>query len=235
MRPSNAAFDSTVRPRKQSNEPPVAPSLGPNAFFLASESDLAQRGSGTFTSAQDTSPVRTLQETIEEVTRPTRTTPSRATPQVRPDGSRRRSTIRPRSIEELRHEATRQQASTTTLPTGTGILTPSLPASHGPSLPSSPKSFSSRSLPKSDDDFTHDDSSSQAVESEEEGEDVAEQTRASAASLQDSAPQLIMPSIKMPSRRPFTERGKQLGKFKVMVVGSPGVYCCLLPTRRSTR
>ncbi|KAI1094726.1 hypothetical protein F5B19DRAFT_444517 [Rostrohypoxylon terebratum] len=38
-----------------------------------------------------------------------------------------------------------------------------------------------------------------------------------------SAPQLVMPSIKMPSRRPFTETGKSLGRLKVLVAGDSGV------------
>jgi hypothetical protein len=38
------------------------------------------------------------------------------------------------------------------------------------------------------------------------------------------ASQLIMPSIKMPSRRPFTERGKAMGRFKVLLAGSPGRF-----------
>lgn len=227
MRPSSAAFDASARPRKKSIEQPIALSSGtaagpgPSAFFLASESDLARRSSNTSTSSpsHDTSRVRTLKETIEDASQQTRTSPTRAaattTTTQRRDGSRRRSTIRPRSIEELRYEAIRQQASTTTPPTS--ILNPSLPTSQAPSLPSSPKSFSSRSLPKSDDDY-----SSQAVESEDE--DQAEQAASLSASMQDSALQLIMPSIRMPSRRPFTERGKQLGKFKIMVVGSRGMY-----------
>jgi hypothetical protein len=37
-----------------------------------------------------------------------------------------------------------------------------------------------------------------------------------------SAPQLVMPSIKMPSRRPFTERGKNMGRLKVMIAGDSG-------------
>lgn len=37
-----------------------------------------------------------------------------------------------------------------------------------------------------------------------------------------SAPQLIMPSIKMPSRRPFTEAGKNMGRLKIMVAGDTG-------------
>ncbi|KAL2287759.1 hypothetical protein FJTKL_05108 [Diaporthe vaccinii] len=38
-----------------------------------------------------------------------------------------------------------------------------------------------------------------------------------------SAPQLVMPSIKMPSRRPFTDGGKRLGRLKVLVAGDSGV------------
>jgi hypothetical protein len=39
-----------------------------------------------------------------------------------------------------------------------------------------------------------------------------------------SAPQLVMPSIKMPSRRPFTERGKNMGRLKVLIAGDSGMY-----------
>ncbi|KUI58804.1 Septin-7 [Cytospora mali] len=38
-----------------------------------------------------------------------------------------------------------------------------------------------------------------------------------------SAPQLVMPSIKMPSRRPFTDEGKRIGRLKVLVAGDSGV------------
>lgn len=38
-----------------------------------------------------------------------------------------------------------------------------------------------------------------------------------------SAPQLIMPSIKMPSRRPFTETGKAMGRLKVLIAGDSGI------------
>ncbi|KAK4222210.1 Septin-1 [Podospora fimiseda] len=43
--------------------------------------------------------------------------------------------------------------------------------------------------------------------------------------MQDSgsAPQLVMPSIKMPSRRPFTSEGKAMGRLKVLVAGDGGV------------
>lgn len=45
-----------------------------------------------------------------------------------------------------------------------------------------------------------------------------------------SAPQLIMPSIRMPSRRPFTEEGKRIGRLKVLVAGDSGT---LAPTAAS--
>lgn len=44
------------------------------------------------------------------------------------------------------------------------------------------------------------------------------------SSMMDSgtAPQLVMPSIKMPSRRPFTDEGKRIGRLKVLVAGDSG-------------
>lgn len=37
-----------------------------------------------------------------------------------------------------------------------------------------------------------------------------------------STPQLIMPSIKMPSRRPFTDKGRRMGHFRVLLAGESG-------------
>ncbi|CAK7273698.1 hypothetical protein SEPCBS57363_005784 [Sporothrix epigloea] len=39
-----------------------------------------------------------------------------------------------------------------------------------------------------------------------------------------SAPHLVMPSIKMLSRRPFTEEGKNMGRLKVLLAGESGKY-----------
>ena len=72
----------------------------------------------------------------------------------------------------------------------------------------------SRSLRPSEADSI-DDAASQAIMSDEE--DGIEPP-----STQDSVPQLIMPSIQMPSRRPFTENGKRIGRLKVLVAGAPG-------------
>ncbi|RMD42450.1 hypothetical protein DV735_g2656, partial [Chaetothyriales sp. CBS 134920] len=78
--------------------------------------------------------------------------------------------------------------------------TPSPLASGRVSLPSSPESLSSRSVQASDDN------ASQAI----------------ASTVRDSQPELIMPSIKMPSRRPFTRRGTSLTRFKILVAGRKG-------------
>ncbi|KAL8388553.1 hypothetical protein RB595_009052 [Gaeumannomyces hyphopodioides] len=45
------------------------------------------------------------------------------------------------------------------------------------------------------------------------------------ASMEDSesSPQLVMPSIKMPSRRPFSQEGKAIGRLKVLIAGESGI------------
>lgn len=63
-----------------------------------------------------------------------------------------------------------------------------------------------------------DDIASQAIMSSGEEEGNTE----SALMDSGSAPQLVMPSIKMPSRRPFTESGKNMGRLKVLVAGDSG-------------
>ena len=105
------------------------------------------------------------------------------------------------------------------------------------SMPSSPKSFSNRSSRPSDEE-SMDEGGSQAIASSED-DDVEPQSQ---SSIQGSAPQLIMPSIKMPSRRPFTERGKSLGRLKVLIAGDTGMrmripegatdYIMLIPINR---
>ena len=85
----------------------------------------------------------------------------------------------------------------------------------GISSPNSPKSTSTRSVRPSDDE-SGDETASQAVISS--GEDENELP----SDVQDSSPQLIMPSIKIPSRRPFTERGKAIGRLKILVAGESG-------------
>ena len=87
----------------------------------------------------------------------------------------------------------------------------------GSSAPESPKSFSTRSLRHSDSESAIDETGSQALVSGGEDDDEAQ------SSPENSAPQLIMPSIKMPSRRPFTEKGKNMGRLKVLIAGRSGM------------
>ncbi|PWY74655.1 hypothetical protein BO83DRAFT_311578 [Aspergillus eucalypticola CBS 122712] len=86
------------------------------------------------------------------------------------------------------------------------------------SLPSSPKSTSNQSMRHLDEISITDDLSSQAVASGDEDND----SRSVHNPDHDSTSQFIMPSIKMPSRRPFTSRGKSLGRFKILVAGDSG-------------
>lgn len=67
--------------------------------------------------------------------------------------------------------------------------------------------------------------SEHAISSDEEEEEEKETLPRSTLDMMESgsAPQLVMPSIKMPSRRPFTETGKNMGHLKVLVAGRSGV------------
>ncbi|KAG2415781.1 hypothetical protein HFD88_006973 [Aspergillus terreus] len=87
-----------------------------------------------------------------------------------------------------------------------------------PSLPSSPKSISNQSARNLDDISIADDMSSQAVASGEEDNE----SRPVPDLGSDNSSQLIMPMIKMPSRRPFTDHGKALGRLKLLIAGVSG-------------
>lgn len=66
-------------------------------------------------------------------------------------------------------------------------------------------------------DFYTDDAASQAIiSSGEEERDTPSEV------VDSSASQLVMPSIKMPSRRPFTERGRNIGRLKILIAGDSG-------------
>ncbi|KAL4991592.1 hypothetical protein BDW68DRAFT_135779 [Aspergillus falconensis] len=86
------------------------------------------------------------------------------------------------------------------------------------SLPSSPKSITNESTRHLDEISITDDLSSQAVASGDEDED----SRPTLNPSSDSTSQLIMPSITIPSRRPFTEKGKALGRMKLLLAGAAG-------------
>ena len=203
----------------------------PTSFRMASEDEAFGPGSDS------TFGVRSLQETIDEASSPIQTEDDDEEQNDEiGDGheGRRRSTLRPKPKVRTRDSS---RASVEQAPVNTGNSSPYNPSqadhlapsmsqsfaslsSHAPlsSMPSSPKSFSNRSSRPSDED-SMDEGGSQALASSED-DDVEPQSQ---SSMQDSAPQLIMPSIKMPSRRPFTERGKGLGRLKVLVAGDSGM------------
>jgi hypothetical protein len=93
------------------------------------------------------------------------------------------------------------------------------------SVTGTPRSGSFRSLRLSDgeEDQDQDEAASQAITSggEEDDDEVAAEAESRQGSAMN-APQLVMPSLAMPSRRPFTERGKQMGRLKVAVAGANG-------------
>jgi hypothetical protein len=222
MRPSHPVFEqSEPQPRKSSHadhSPSDRLSAAPSTFFLSRSSDKSPEPSEPREiPAAFNDPVASLHDYLQE---------SRASKHPTPrilDGqrstSRRRSTIKPGLFERPRRTSSTSVSSHAEEAIQRST-TPSPLPSTAASLPESPKSISSRSVPKSDEELNSDDASSQAVASSEEDGDAAD----APAPIQDSQPELIMPSIKMPSRRPFTERGKQLGRFKILVAGQKGWY-----------
>lgn len=222
MRPGIGLDNVEPRPRKSSigDTPSLTgdrSSHAPTTFFLSRDNDVSRppldKSNDTSTSAISPSPVSGLRELIQEADRPIKhPTPRSAEGR---SGSRRRSTIKPGTCTGLRRRSS-AASNEPIIPVPDREITPSPLPSGETSLPSSPKSVSSRSLQKSDDGSINDETGSQAIASSEEDEGDMP------GKVQDSQPELIMPSIKMPSRRPFTERGKALGRFKVMVAGRKG-------------
>ncbi|KAL5336340.1 hypothetical protein BJX70DRAFT_284909 [Aspergillus crustosus] len=97
---------------------------------------------------------------------------------------------------------------------------PQTPLNHDDpsSLPSSPKSITNHSTGHLDEISLTDDLSSQAVASGEEDEG----SQPAFNQGPDSISQLIMPSITMPTRRPFTDKGRALGRVKLLLAGTAG-------------
>ncbi|KAK5126633.1 hypothetical protein LTR85_009567 [Meristemomyces frigidus] len=87
-------------------------------------------------------------------------------------------------------------------------------------MPSTPRSGSPKSFRLSDEEGSvADETGSQVMQSSNGEEDDDGGLEGSKGS---SMPQLVMPSIAMPSRRPFTEKGRRMGRTKIMVVGYNG-------------
>jgi hypothetical protein len=89
-------------------------------------------------------------------------------------------------------------------------------------IPSTPKSGSFRSLHLSDEDEETEDATSQAIASSGDEEEY-EHEHGQADIAESGMPELVMPSLSMPARRPFTIRGNQMGRLKVCVAGPSGI------------
>ena len=88
-------------------------------------------------------------------------------------------------------------------------------------MPTTPRSESVQSFRLSDEESSVAwETNSQAIQSSN-GDDDDKVSELDLA--QEREPQLVMPSISMPARRPFTARGRTMGRLKVMVVGPSGV------------
>ncbi|KAL8708192.1 MAG: hypothetical protein Q9220_006862 [cf. Caloplaca sp. 1 TL-2023] len=231
MWPSSDAPSVRSRKDQDSISPSPAPGHGaPTSFFLATEEMLHRRYSDSGKQGTDsTFGVRSLPEAPRVVKQEQEKTQHDRS-DAEDDHGRRRSTLRvlPKSRDPSVEEGALQ--GTTTIiespPYGFPRLASTLPSvsslsqdSQGiePSLPSSPKSLFSRSGRPSDEDSAYDGASQAIASSEDEAE--AEQS----ASILRDAPQLIMPSLQMPSRRPFTERGRSIGKVKILLAGDSGL------------
>lgn len=231
MRPGGDVLG--VRPRKdvEATNPVPSPSNGtPTSFFIASEDAMLGRAfrEPTVEGHESNFGVESLQDTLDSVEaeqddekndsdgrdeRPRSTLKVPAHGRYTSPGSLERALQAHFKDSSSAHSSIRR-----TSPTASGSMTSlsQVSPSQGLSLPSSPKSTSTHSSRPLDEDSL-DEAASQAMVSGEEDEAY------SVSALQDSAPQLIMPSIQMPSRRPFTERGKATGRLKILVAGDSGM------------
>ncbi|KAH8700739.1 hypothetical protein BGW36DRAFT_425550 [Talaromyces proteolyticus] len=219
MRPVVPDYLQSPARKSASCEQPV-PSWADNqtTFFLARETD-----DDLISSRQSISPresmygVQSLEETI--ITADSCVPVRDITPKdVEPP--RRRTTLKP---SDLLHHVDRSDLAShgrvSPIAAPSRPLTPFGLQDDPSSLPSSPKSTSTRSLKPLDDLSITDEINSQVLASSGEEEDEVPET---GDKPNDSSSQLIMPSIRMPSRRPFTDRGKGFGRFKLLVAGPKG-------------
>ena len=229
MRPT-AALNDVVDPRQplrklsnsQISQQTDRPSSTPVSFFLARGLDFEDEKEDSHPPRKQNPGVQTLHDAGEAVDVALSRKGSSSADQDCLEARRRRSTIKARSPQTSRSASSIHSNNPSSLQGG-ATLEPSLSLSalplQEPSLPSSPETRSSRSFPQSRASSHAGDNNSQAVASSEEDDPELSST------ILDSAPQLIMPSIKMPSRRPFTERGKTMGRCKIMVAGGKGRRC----------
>ncbi|KZM19813.1 uncharacterized protein EKO05_0004233 [Ascochyta rabiei] len=246
MRPlpgSDAALPPPTKPRsrKPSMDRAAAPSNNsPTTFFMRSEQEMEQ----SLAASQSTHPVarqrdstygvQSLADTLEAAFGAQGTTARKKADSHSHAGSHSKHTARsgshgsstdsaksPKSplaspLWKLKRKVSSRTTSTPLTPLDIDAPSP-LPTS---ATPSTPTSVSLHSLKLSDEGSVVDEAGSQVITSsgEEEYDDVETQQGAS-----NSFPQLVMPSIQMPTRRPFTVKGKNMGKLKILVAGRAAI------------
>jgi hypothetical protein len=222
QRSRKSSVTSLLEPQ-HSSPSAIAASSAPETFYLTREDGSPAPSSGLRDMRDSTYGVQSLEETIDE-------TAARSSEHSHMMEAQDPSGRPSHHHHESEHKNTllHRDGRPASFPlTPLGIDSPAEPIS----FPSSPKSTSTRSLRPFEDMSLPDESSSHAIASDNDDDEEEGHPAASRSDLRTSDPQLIMPSIRMPSRRPFTERGKTIGRLKVMVAGAPGMYTpSLIPT-----
>ncbi|KAF2031261.1 hypothetical protein EK21DRAFT_99825 [Setomelanomma holmii] len=240
--PGGDALPSTVKPRSRKSSVDHAASASshvPTTFFMRSEEEMEQSLASS-SNAQaierqrdSTYGVQSLADTLEAAFGSEHSTGGNQIENHGSKGNSEQGILRSAShssaggsakmSESLRLSPKRKLKKKLSSHTRSTTLAPlNVEPSPTPvsAVPSTPSATSLQSLKLSDEDSAIDESASQAVTSggEEEVDDKSTQHDASG-----SFPQLVMPSIQMPSRRPFTTKGKAMGKLKVLVAGETGI------------
>ncbi|KAF1933929.1 uncharacterized protein M421DRAFT_414979 [Didymella exigua CBS 183.55] len=245
MRPlpgSSDALPAPVKPRSRKSSMDHAATLsnnGPTTFFMRSEHDMEQSLSASQSTQSIRRPqegtygVQSLADTLEAAFGAESTTVSKKADKQNNAGSHGRHLARSEShspsadsakspespaaspLRKLKRKLSNRTTSTPLTPLYVEAPSP-LPTS---ALPSTPTSVSLHSLRLSDEGSVVDETGSQVITSSGEEEDDVETQQGTSMSF----PQLVMPSIQMPTRRPFTNKGKNMGKLKVLVAGQAGI------------
>ena len=235
MGPGTSTLPSVTRKNVEASPPLAALDRSrPTTFFLASE-EMVDRTEPFEAGSDSYFGVQSLQETtlnIGDGGMAKHGTEGEDAQEGESEGTSRRSTLKPRakprekasqlfgatSPPSTANSSPRKLPRRSSPPSTSHSLASLSQASQDPcsSSPSSPKSTSNGSFRPSDEESMDEGGSQALASSEDEAEAEAP------PEVGNSAPQLIMPSIKMPSRRPFTDRGKAIGRFKILIAGNTG-------------
>ncbi|GME24753.1 Cell division protein GTP binding protein [Neofusicoccum parvum] len=230
-KPSNGADHASPAP------PSAAAPPGPTSFFLRSEDEMQQSmaagSSKPDTTRDSTYGVQSLDDALgaafgdkgtgDQADKSSSPKPRRRAEEAR-KWSREVAQVQ-KELQDVMSGVARPHVPARNLSAGTLSSQPPLPPltpvqfelSSGPAsdLPSTPKSVSLKSFRLSDEESQADEAASQAIVTSDEEDDGVEEK----GEVEKAVPQLVMPSIQMPKRRPFTEKGKNMGRLKVLIAG----------------